>query len=127
MDPPALQLGDQFESIDAACEAIQHYVLNSGESYKTEKSDKKRFVIVCKDSDCGFRIRAARSSKEVISITVFKTHSCSPAVHYNNRQSQSVKYLMEHHRASIIDNRKITATQIHSNERLQYSNTISYL
>ena len=31
-----------------------------------------------------------------------------------------------HHRASVIDNRNITARQIMSNERLQYSNNISY-
>lgn len=62
-----------------------------------------------------------------MSITVFKPHSCSPAIHYNNLKSHSVKYLIEHHRAAIIDNRKITAAQIRSNERHQYSNNINYL
>jgi hypothetical protein len=33
---------------------------------------------------------------------------------------------MSHHSASIIDNRNITASQIRSNERLQYNNHISY-
>jgi hypothetical protein len=33
----------------------------------------------------------------------------------------------QHHRASIIDNRKITATQIKSNERLHFHNNISYM
>jgi hypothetical protein len=54
-------------------------------------------------------------------------HSCSPVVHYKNKQSQSVNYLLEHHRASILDNPKIKARQIRSNERLQFSNNISYL
>ena len=82
-----MKLGDQFESISAAREAITQYVLNNGESFKTVKSNQKRFVIYCKDKDCGFWIRAASSSKKVVLITIFKPYSCSPAVHYNNRHS----------------------------------------
>jgi hypothetical protein len=37
-----------------------------------------------------------------------------------------VAYLAEHHRAAVIDNRNITVAQIRSNERLQFSNTITY-
>jgi hypothetical protein len=118
-------LHQEFLSIQAAREAIQQHVLDEGESYKTEKSDKQRFVIVCKDDNCKFRIHAAVSEKEVVSITVFKPHSCSPAIHYKSWQSQSIKYLMNHHHAAVIDNRNITAKQIQSNECLQY-NTISY-
>jgi hypothetical protein len=40
---------------------------------------------------------------------------------------QSIKYLIEHHRVSVLDNRKITAGQIRSNKQLQYNNNISYL
>jgi hypothetical protein len=115
-----------FLSIEAAREAIKQHVLNDGELYKTKKSDKHRFIIICKDNDCNFRIRAADSEKQVVSITVFKPHSCSPTIHYKSWQSQSIKYLVAHHRAAVIDNRNITAKQIQSNERLQYHNTISY-
>lgn len=121
-----MQLNDQFESVNAAREAIRRYVLDDGESFKLVKSDKKRFSIRRKDQDCGFRIRAAKSSKGIVSITVFKPHSCSPVVHYNNKQAHSVAYLTEHHRASIIDNPRITAAQILSNECLQFSNNINY-
>ena len=127
MDASVMREGTRFESIDAAKEAISQYVLNNGESFRTVKSDQKRFVICCKDEDCGFWIRAAKNSKEVVSITRFKPHSCSPAIHYNNPRSQSVRYFMEHHRAAIIDNWKITAAQIRLNKHLQFSNTISYL
>jgi hypothetical protein len=69
----------------------------------------------------------SKSSKEIVSITIFKLHTCSPAVHYNNRQAHSVSYLIEHYRAAIIDNRKITVAQIRSNERLMFNNNISYM
>jgi hypothetical protein len=122
-----MQLHDRFDSIEAAREAIRRYVLDNGESFKSGKSDKKRFYIKCKERGCGFGIRANKSTKGVVSITIFEPHTCSPAVHYNNRQAHSVSYLMEHHRASIIDNRKITIAQIQSNERLQFSNKIGYM
>jgi hypothetical protein len=62
-----------------------------------------------------------------VKITKLQLHSCSPVVHYKNKQSQSVNYLLEHHRASILDNPKIKARQIRSNECLQFSNDINYL
>lgn len=120
-----MQLHDQFESIKAARDAITRFVLDEGESFHVEKSDKKRFTIIYKER-CGFRILASKSNKEVVSITVFKPHTCSPAVHYNNPRAHTVSYLIEHHRASIIDNQHITAAQIRSDERLRFSNTISY-
>ena len=104
-------LHQEFLSIQAAQEAIKQHVLDEGKSYKTEKSDKQRFVIVCKDDNCKFQIRAAVLEKEVVSITVFKPHSCSPAIHYKSWQSQSIKYLVTHHRATVIDNCNITAKQ----------------
>ena len=89
-----VQLNDQFQSIDAARDAIKAYVLDQGESYTTVASDQKRYIIACKDAACKFRIRATRSKKEVVAITVFKPHSCSLAVHYKSKQSQLVCYLI---------------------------------
>jgi hypothetical protein len=83
-------------------------VLDNGESFKVKKSDKKRYSIVCKEHGCRFSIRAATSSKEVVSITGVKPYTCSPTVYYNNRRAHSVSYLIKHHCAAIIDNRKIT-------------------
>ena len=122
-----MQLHDRFESIAAAREAIKRYVLDNGESFRCNKSDKKRYSIICKEDSCGFGIRAFKSSKEVVSITIFKPHTCNPAIHYSNPQAHSVSYLIEHHRAAIIDNRKITTHQIRSNERLQFNNEIGYM
>jgi hypothetical protein len=63
----------------------------------------------------------------VVSITGVKPHTCSLAVLYNNRRAHSVSYLTERHRASIIDNRKITVAQIRSNKRLLFNNELSYM
>jgi hypothetical protein len=122
-----MERGDRFETIHAAKEAINRYVLDNGESFKVKRSDKKQYHIICKEQDCRFSIQASTSSKEVVSVTGVKPHTCSPTVYYNNRRAHSVSYLIEHHRAAIIDNRNITTAQIWSNERLQFNNEIGYM
>ena len=114
-----MQLHDRFKSIKAARDAITRFILDEGESFHVENSDKKRFTVVCKER-CGFRILASKSSTDVVSITRFKPHTCSPAVHYNNPRAHAVFYFIEHYRASIIDNRHITVAQIRSDECLRF-------
>jgi hypothetical protein len=77
-----VQLKDQFLSIDTAHKAIEAYVLDQGESYKLVASDKRRYIISCKDNSCKFRIRATRSAKEAVFTMIFVPHSCSPETHY---------------------------------------------
>jgi hypothetical protein len=103
-----MQRGDQFKTLKAAKEAINRYILNNGESFRVKKSDKKRYYVICKENGCGFGIHAAILSKEEVKITRVKPHTCSPAIHYNNRKAHSVSYLIEHRYASIINNCKIT-------------------
>jgi MuDR family transposase len=121
-----LAIGDKFPNIQEAREAINRSVLNDGESYKVYKSDSKRHIVQCKDKSCTFSIRAAFSKKTGVSITKISSHSCRPTVHYENKQSSSLWFLKEHHRAMVLDNRNITAKQIQSDERLRYNNRISY-
>jgi hypothetical protein len=40
-----MQIHDQFESIDAARQAIRAFVLDNGESFKVVAFDKKRYII----------------------------------------------------------------------------------
>ena len=120
-----VQIGDEFSSIEEARKAIRQYTIDDGESYAFQKSDQKRFIIICKALDCRFRIRASKTKKGV-KITIKTPHTCTPATHYNSRPAHSIWYLKEHHRASIVDNRDITPAQIQSDERLRFSNNISY-
>jgi hypothetical protein len=121
-----MKVGDEFDSIVDAKKAIHTYLLDRGESWKFKNSNSKRYTIVCKDSVCLFRV-CVTLSKGIARITKFDEHSCSPTTHYNRKPAHSVDYLIDHHRASIIDNRKITVAQIRSNERLHYSNNINYM
>jgi hypothetical protein len=85
-----MQLGDQFELINAAREVIKAYVLGQGESYKIVSSNKSRYILACKDYECKFCIRATWSKKDIVSITVLVAHSCTPATYYKAKQSSLV-------------------------------------
>jgi hypothetical protein len=45
-----VQVGDVFPTIEAALYAVQQHILDNRESYKTSKSDKKRLILLCKDT-----------------------------------------------------------------------------
>ena len=53
-------------------------------------------------------------------------HICTPDTHYDNSATRSIRFLQDHHRAAIIDNRRIKVKQLISNEFLSYGNRISY-
>ena len=120
---------DQFDSMVEARDAVRRFILDDGESYgygPGSKSDKKRTIMTCKETTCKFRIRII-AGKKGVKVTKMLPHTCTPATHYKSKPVHSMWYLKEHHRASIIDNRDITPAQIRSNERLRFSNQISYM
>ena len=51
-----MQVRDTFDTIHDAREAIKSYILDQGELYKTVASDKKQYIIACKDPACKFCI-----------------------------------------------------------------------
>lgn len=122
-----LHIGDTFLDISAAKLAIQTFVANNKETSKTLHSDKTRISLGCKESTCEFRIWAIDSKRRGVYITHLTPHTCNPATYYIAPNTNSLQFLLPHHRASVADNPKITTKQIQSNERLQYSNTIPYL
>jgi hypothetical protein len=121
-----LAIGDKFPNTQEARDAINRSILDDGESYKVYKLDSKRRILQCKEKSCTFSIRAAFSKKNGVSITKISLYCSRPTVHYKNKQSSSLWFLKEHYRATVLDNRNITAKQIQSNERLQHANNISY-
>jgi len=121
-----VQKGDTFSLMKDAHDAVQRHVLDNGESFKTTKSDQKRYIIMCKDDKCKFRIQVTNIKKTGPTVTILESYSCRPTVHYKNKKVHSVSYLIKHYCAAIIDNPRITATQIQSNERLNYNNNVSY-
>ena len=52
-------LDAEFESLNAAVQAIKHFVITRGESYLVSHADKTRYILTCCDSYCKFGIRAA--------------------------------------------------------------------
>ena len=119
-------LNDVFSTMEEAKKAINRYILNKGESYEVYDSDSQRYIVVCKDFVCKFRIRAFLLVKKRVVVTIFTAHSYSPATHYKNKQSSVLWYLKDHHKASFINDRSLTLAQIQATKRLQFSNNINY-
>ena len=72
-----VQIRDSFKTMAEAREAITRFLLNAGQSYKVYKGDSKRYILICKDKDCGFKIRASYLKKhEAAVITILKPHTC---------------------------------------------------
>ena len=117
-----------FDTIIEAKIVIKAFIADAVESWKSTHSDKERFDIVCKQQrSCTFRIRATNSKKKGITITHLQPHSCNPSGHSRASNTNSIEYLLPHHRAAIRDHPAITPKQIQSAERLQYFNNIPYL
>jgi hypothetical protein len=89
-----VQVGDTFDSIHDACEAIKLYILTQAELYKTVAFDKTRYILACKDADCRFKIWAWKSLKDIVSIMAFDPHTCSSATHYKMKQTSLVWHLI---------------------------------
>ncbi len=51
-----LSVDDKFLTLDEAGQAIQTLLVDDGLSYKLQKSEAKRHIVVCEDPTCSFRI-----------------------------------------------------------------------
>ena len=105
-----VQIGDTFETMAIAREAITRFLLNAGQSYKVYKGDSNRYILICKTKDdCSFKIRATYSKKrEATLVTIVKPHSCSLIVHFDNKDASAVSYLI-----TITERQLLTIRQSH--------------
>jgi hypothetical protein len=76
-----VQVGDSFNSVYDACEAIRSHLLTQAELYKTVASNKRRYILAYKDADCGFKVRVWKSL-DIVSVVDFDPYTCSLATHY---------------------------------------------
>jgi hypothetical protein len=121
MDRMELKLGDSFQTLSEARNTINRSQLDDGLSYRVYKSDSKRYIINCRNTTCPFKIRASKTRKDLyFVVTIFIQHSCSPTTHYNSKARSSLQYLLDHHRAAVINDRNISI----SNNLLSYSYSI---
>jgi MULE transposase domain/SWIM zinc finger len=126
----SLNIGDTFDTIAQAKEAINRFVIDNGESYIKSTSNYREHSIECRHrilKSCSFSIRARYSKKTSLSkITNIRPHTCNPQTHYKFPQASAMWYLLPHHQASVRFNRAITIGQIKANEWERWSNLISY-
>ena len=111
----SITISQSFSSLAAAKAAIKQAISEQHESFVIDYSDKTRFRVICPQrlqSNCDFQVRATDWRKHGVTITHTKPHTCSPATHFQARNTQTVQFLLPHHRASVIDNPRISIKQI---------------
>jgi hypothetical protein len=59
-----VQVGDK----STTHEAIKSYILTQAELFRTVASDKRRYILACKDADCGLKVQVWKSPKDIASI-----------------------------------------------------------
>jgi hypothetical protein len=125
----ALHIGDIFSSVEVAKDAINRFILDSGESYMKETSNKRQYSVTCRtqSSGCKFSIRCGLQKDGNARVSKMSPHTCNPRTHYKFKQLSSLWYLLPHHRASISHNREISVAQIRANEKEQWANDINYM
>jgi hypothetical protein len=86
-----VNIGDTFQSMPKAREAIQQYVILKSESYAPNlKSDNKRFIITCRDHNCKFCIQASNTAKLEVQITIKLPYTYNLITYYKFRPSYSI-------------------------------------
>ena len=81
-----VNVGDQFDSMVEARDAVWRFILDDGELYgygPGSKLDKKRTIMTCKETTCKFRIRII-AGKKGVKVTKMLPHTCTPVTHYKS-------------------------------------------
>ena len=136
-------LGQEFETIQKARDTITRIIIDTGLSYKKLKSTRICYILICKDNTCitppflcqysiltytgGFRVHASYlRCLGITRITIYTPHTCSFTTHTYFRYSNAISYTFTHHLDTISQDRNLKPKYITNNERLQYSNQLSY-
>ena len=93
MEPePRLALGDCWESITEAKDAVRAWLRATGQAAKRLKDNEGSRVLICPDKElaqCPFRIRINKSQKGN-QLTVFEEHSCPSSTHFKTKSTRSI-------------------------------------
>lgn len=124
----SLKLNDVFDTIELAKKQILRYILDRGESFKVHKSNSNRaYVVICKEPECSFRIRATLKSTGRAQITVLRNHVCGMAVHQNFRHSHSVRTIQSNAVPLLTTAGNLKPKQLQRYELFEHGLNVSYL
>ncbi len=91
-----ISAGTVYPTVEDAKNAVLKTIVVRGESLKVKKSDKKKWIAVCRSKDYFLRIRVS-DKKETKTSTICRPHACPPEMHSDWPYAHSVRCLSEHH------------------------------
>jgi hypothetical protein len=134
-------LGQEFETMAKARDAIKETIIDAGLSYKTLKSRTICYILVYKDNTCNnfsfiilyFLLVLTKNrpfstayfiftTACIARITIYTPHTCFIITHTNFQYSNAISYTFPHHINVISQDRTLKPKNIANQERLQHSN-----
>ncbi len=85
-----------YPTVEDAKNAVLETMVARGESLIVKKSDKKKWIAVCRYKDCFFRVQVS-DTKGTGTITIPRPHVCPPETHADWPYAHSVRFLSQHH------------------------------
>lgn len=112
-----IEVGQEWEDMNVAKDAIKRYLLDRAESWGKIQSDPNRLLLSCKVNSCPFKITLRLSKKSgKARLNKYTPHTCSPITHEGHKTRNSVKYLAHHHQKSIAKEVAISSKSIRNVE-----------
>ncbi|XP_059434845.1 uncharacterized protein LOC132167826 [Corylus avellana] len=83
MANPTLVVGNTFHDAAEFRKAVRQYNIIRGKDLKFKKNEKKRIVVVCKDTNCRYRVYGRQLENEMtfLLVSLRPKHSCSRKYH----------------------------------------------
>ncbi|XP_024632960.2 uncharacterized protein [Medicago truncatula] len=119
--------GMQFHNKNDCILAIKFYHMKKSTDYIVKKSDSERYVIKCKDTKCGFKLRASwRKKTDKWEIGNMNDHTCVSTEMTQDHHKLSYNVICESVKSLLHMDTSITVKVIIAHIREKFNYTVSY-
>ncbi|XP_024628916.1 uncharacterized protein [Medicago truncatula] len=119
--------GMQFHNKNDCILAIKYYHMKKSTDYIVKKSDPERYVIKCKDTKCGFKLRASwRKKTDKWEIGNMNDHTCVSTEMTQDHHKLSYNVICESVKSLLYMDASITVKVIIAHIREKFNYTVSY-
>jgi len=119
--------GMQFHNKNDCILAIRYYHMKKSTDYSVKQSDPERYVIKCKDTKCGFKLRASwRKKTDKWEIGKMNDHTCVSTEMTQDHHKLSYNVICESVKSLLHMDTSITVKVIIAHIREKFNYTVSY-
>src|SRR5579859_3633000 len=127
LSPSPLCVGHEFNSSEALKQACREFAVQNNFEYDTKKSSKSIYTIVCKSTNCPWRLYASavRGTSSFRIKTFNSEHSCYGINHPGNKQANAA-FVGAQFAEKLKDQPKYKPSDIFNDMKLKYGVEVTY-